>query len=105
VRPNVPAIVVFITDGKPWVHSIRDNDSFKSNRTEVEKEATENAANSLISSGIYNQTLAIGIENKRGNLGDTLGLISNMIFRVSGFDDELFNELAQNVTNEFCSRK
>jgi len=104
VRPDVPAIVVFITDGNPWVPSIHDG--FKSNLTD--DEVTRQEADKLKNSSIYDRILAIGIKNKRGELGDTLGIIANppsLTFDVSGFDDEAFDGLAQDVTNEFCSRK
>ena len=112
LRPNVPHIVVFITDGNPWVPALRDDNDLKDDKNlikQLEDEATTRAANRLKGSGIYRQILAIGIENKKGNLNDeTLRLIANpssLTFRVRGFTNEFFNELAQNITNQFCRRK
>jgi len=109
VRPNVPSVVLFITDGNPWVPSIRENKNLtKQEMRELEDERTKNAANRLKNSGIYHEIWAIGIENKKGNLGDTLSIIakpSNRTFDVSGFNESVFNELEQRIIDQFCKRK
>lgn len=100
---NYSKIVVFITDGR--THTRR----FTSN-TEIDDAInTQHAAERLHDAKIYDQIYAIGIEGKNSTINKTqLGIIASdpsLVFNVSGFTDELFNDLSNNFARRVCKRK
>ena len=100
LRDGFVHIGVVITDGRP-------NLNHQGISRDEANERAETAGNRLHKAEIYDQIYAIGIEGNKP-LGDTLEYIADpeqLVFPISGFDEELFTELSRNISREFCNRK
>ena len=102
LRDDFIHICVFMTDGRPNLKHIDEN----INQGEA-NEITEVAGNRLHGAEIYDQIYAIGIEGTKP-LGQTLEFIADpesLVFRVDGFNEAIFQQLARDLAEQFCDRK
>ena len=100
LRDGFIHIGIVITDGRP---NLNHEDIPKVNASK----RTETAGNRLHKTEIYDQIYAIGIEGNKP-LGDTLKFIADpeeLVFSIAGFDEELFDELRENISRQFCDRE
>ena len=100
LRDGFVHIGVVITDGRPNLNHLNIS-------KDEANELTETAGNRLHEAEIYDQIYAIGIEGNKP-LGDTLRFIADpeeLVFPIAGFDEELFAELSENISKQFCNRE
>ena len=97
-------IVVFVTDGRANNRPItgirsRDMDSID----------TDIAAEQLHESRIYDQIYAVGIQGDDKDINVTqleaIATDHSLVYNITGFNQEIFEELQQNLTRLVCRRK
>ena len=101
LRDGYIHIGIVITDGRPNLKHLNINDNDEALKL------TETAGNRLHEAEIFNQIYAIGIKGNKP-LGDTLKFIASpkeLVFSIAGFDVELFAQLRENISREFCDRE
>ena len=100
---NTSKIVIIITDGRA------NNRPLGSKSRKVDSIDTETAAKQLHESGIYNQIYAVGIQGDDKDINVTqLEVIAtdrSLVYNITGFNQQLFKELQQNLTRLVCGRK
>ena len=97
LRDDFVHIGIIITDGRPNLNHQNIP------RPEASK-LTRTAAKRLHEEEIYDQIYAIGIEGNKP-IGKILSFIADpeeLVFRIAGFNELLFDELRRNIFKEIC---
>ena len=97
LRNDTVKIVVLITDGRPNLNHLNIS------RSQAAAD-TEEAATRLHNSGMYNQVYSVGIEGTRpiGRLLDVIANPPSLVYHITGFDANLFQQLTQNFILSVC---
>ena len=115
LRPDaVYRHVVFITDGRPNTISLTEERigrrlRGRERREQLDRDANNSviAARRLHESGIYNDTVAIGIRGQRGvdivEL-DSIASRPDLRFEIQSFTTEAFQAVIRRLSEEFCDR-
>ena len=97
-------IAVIITDGRANNRPITKNPN-----RDMDSIDTEIAAERLHESRIYNQIYTVGIQGDDRDINVTqLEVIAtdrSLVYNITGFNQQLFKELQQNLTRLICRRK
>ena len=102
--PTTTKIVIFVTDGRANRRPItrdpnRDMDAID----------TEIAAERLHDSRIYDQIYAVGIQGDNRDINGTqleaIATDLSLIYNITGFTQQVFEELRENLTRLVCRRK
>ena len=104
---NTSKIAIIITDGR--ANNGRKLNLSRSESREMDSIDTENAAEQLHESRIYDQIYAVGIQGDDKDINKTqLEVIAtdrSHVYSIAGFNQSLFKELQQNLTKLVCGRK
>ena len=102
--PSTTKIVIFVTDGRANRRPItrdpnRDMDAID----------TEIAAEQLHDSRIYDQIYAVGIRGDDRDTNETqleaIATDRSLVYNITGFNQQVFEELRENLTRLVCRRK
>ena len=98
LRNDTIKVVVLITDGRPYLNHL----NISRNQAVVD---TRMAARRLHNSGIYDQVYSVGIEGNRpiGRVLDYIADPPSLVYHITGFDAQLFQQLTQNFTLSLCN--
>ena len=98
--PTTTKIVIFVIDDRAnRRHSNRDMDAID----------TEIAAEQLHDSRIYDQIYAVGIQGDDRDINGTqleaIATDRSLVYNITGFNQQVFEELRENLTRLVCRRK
>ena len=102
--PTTTKIVIFVTDGRANTNPMRGH-----RNRDMDAINTEIATEQLHDSRIYDQIYAVGIQGDNRPINRTqleaIATDRSLVYNITGFTQQVFEELRENFTRLVCRRK